>query len=432
MESRYRVFGRRTLLQGAAAGALWMAAGWHPKEKQEPMRTTGRHNPALDSFDQTMIEFMRKRDIPGGALAVSKDGRLVYARGYGFADTEAQQPVQPESLFRIASVSKPITSAAILALAQDSRYKLDLDAPAFPLLRLEPHLEPGSKVDPRLKTVTIRQLLHHTGGFDRDHSFDPMFRSLDIAAAVGDPAPAGPKAIVRYMMGRPLDFDPGFRYVYSNFGYCVLGRVIEAVTRLTYEDYVQKHVLQPIGIRRMRVGRTRLPDRAPGEVRYYQPNEKPVRSLFPEDGGKEVSNCYGGFYLEAMDAHGGWLASAPDLLRFAAALDFPKNPPLLNSDIAETLTEPPAPPIKTEGPVYYGCGWLVRLVGKQGLTNRWHNGSLPGTNTWLIRRWDGLAWAALFNQRDTGNGLSDGEIDAKLHPAADAVKEWPSYDLFVR
>jgi N-acyl-D-amino-acid deacylase len=408
-----------------------MAAGaWAAAEGE--MVTTGAHNPALDSFDQAMIEFMRRRDIPGGALAVAKEGRLVYARGYGYADRERKEPVQPDSLFRIASISKPFTSAAILTLAQSPRYRLDLDAHAFALLRLKPHLEPNGRVDPRLATVTVRQLLHHTGGFDRDRSGDPMFRSIEIANAVGEPPPAGPKAIVRYMMGRPLDFAPGARFAYSNFGYCVLGRVIEAVTGLPYEDYVQRFVLHPMGIRKMRLGRTRLPDRAPGEVHYYQPNEPPTRSLFPEDHGQQVDECYGGFDLEAMDAHGGWLASAPSLIRFASQLDFPQGPPLLSPQSIAVLNEPPAPPVGMQGGMFYGCGWNVRPVGRTGKSNRWHNGSLPGTNTWLIRRWDGLAWAALFNQRDTGRGLSDGEIDARLHPAADAVKEWPTYDLFAR
>ncbi|HZT43337.1 MAG TPA: serine hydrolase domain-containing protein [Chthonomonadaceae bacterium] len=433
MNGEQHRFGRRTLLKRAFAGAFCMMAGGQSAPVEETMVTTGRYNPALDSFDRTMIDYMRKRNIPGGALAVSKDGRLVYLRGYGYADQEEKEPVQPDALFRIASISKPITAVAVLTLVQHPRIKLDLDAPAFPMLPIKPFLTPGEKVDPRLNAITIRQLLHHTGGFDRGQSFDPMYRSpIDIAAAVGVRGPADPKTILRYMMGRPLDFDPGTRFAYSNFGYCVLGRVIEALTGQTYTGYVQNHVLHPMRIERMRMGKTRLTDRAPGEVHYYQPNEKLVPSIFPEDGGKLVDMCYGGFYLEAMDAHGGWLASAPNLLRFAAGLDFPRRRPLLAPETHALLSEPPAPPVKPEGGMYYGCGWNTRPIRNTGRFNMWHNGGLPGTNTWLIKRWDGLAWAALFNQRETGNGLSDAEIDARLHPAADAVKDWPDVDLFER
>jgi N-acyl-D-amino-acid deacylase len=407
-----------------------MAGGWRKASAaQRPEITTGVADSALSSFDEVMLDFMRKREIPGGALAVSRNGRLVYARGYGYADLDKAEAVQPDALFRIASISKPFTSAAIMTLEQHPRYRLDLDAPVFPLLRPTLHL--AAAADPRLDRITVRQLLHHTGGWDRGRSGDPMFMPLEIAHETGEPAPAGPQTIIRYMVKRPLDFDPGTREAYSNFGYCVLGRVIEALTGKTYETYVQESVLKPLGITRMRIGHTRLVQRAPGEVRYYQPNEPQCPSIFPEDHGAMVSNCYGGWHLEAMDSHGAWLASASDLLRFASALDFPTGNSPLTRVSTSLLTERPAPPvgIGADGkpaPVYYGFGWEVRPIGNSGKANIWHNGSLPGTNTWLIRRWDGLAWAALFNQRDTGKGLSDGEIDGALHRAADAVKHWPS------
>src|SRR5690606_2114854 len=119
-------------------------------------------------------------------------------------------------------------------------------------------------------------------------------------------------AIVRYMMGQPLDFDPGTSYAYSSFGYAVLGRIVERITGGSYEQYVKEAVLEPAGATRMRLGRSLLADRAPGEVRYYDPAT--VNSVFP--GGGAVPVSYGGFNIEAMDAHGGWIASAVDLLRF--------------------------------------------------------------------------------------------------------------------
>jgi CubicO group peptidase (beta-lactamase class C family) len=423
------MIGRRSVLRGALTGGLWMSAGWSwAAFRRTDEITTGVADPALRSFDDVMLEFMRQRDIPGGALAVSRNGKTVYSRGYGYADLEAREVVQPDALFRIASISKPFTSAAIMTLVQEPRYRLDLDTPVFPLLKSALRLH--DPADPRLNRITVRHLLHHTGGWDRGRSGDPMFMPLEIARATGEPAPASARAIVRYMMGRPLDSDPGTHEAYSNFGYCVLGRLIEVLTGKTYEAYVRDSVLKPMGISRMRIGHTRLEQRAAGEVRYYQPNESLCTSIFPEDNGAKVSNCYGGWHLEAMDSHGGWLASASDLLRFAAALDFPTNSSPLAPAVASLLYERPLPPVGLDAnghpaPVYYGCGWEVRPVGNTGKANLWHNGSLPGTNTWLIRRWDGLAWAALFNQRDTGKGFSDGEIDGKLHVAAAAVKNWP-------
>ena len=167
-------------------------------------------------FDHEMEAFMAARKIPGGALAVVKAGRLVHAKGYGWAHRERKIPARPDTLFRLASVSKPFTAVAVLKLVEDG--KLSLDARAFDLVRLPPALEQDARPDPRLADITIRQLLQHTGGWDRDRSFDPMFRPKLIAEKTGTRAPAGAEAVIRYMLGQPLDFDPGARFAYSNFG----------------------------------------------------------------------------------------------------------------------------------------------------------------------------------------------------------------------
>jgi len=388
--------------------------------------------PALPSFDREMAVFMEPRGIPGGALAVVKDGRLVYAKGYGFADRERKIAATPETLFRIASISKPITGVAVMRLVQEG--KLKLEDKAFDYIDLKPVVAFGKKPDPRLKTITIRQLLQHTGGWDRDASFDPMFRSDWIAEMVGVERPADAEAVIRYMLGQSLDFDPGTDYAYSNFGYCVLGRVIEKATGEGYADFVRRSILKPMGISQMRIGRSLEGSQAAGEARYYMPEgkNKPAGSVFPA-GPRKVPWPYGGFHLEAMDAHGGWIASAVDLARFAAALDRPEKAGVLNAGSNRELYEPPPPPVSREGgnlkPYYYGCGWLVRPQ-RAGRANYWHGGSLPGTNTLLVRRWDGLSWAVLFNQRNRDKKLPDGAIDPALHRAANAVKNWPKGNLF--
>jgi N-acyl-D-amino-acid deacylase len=384
-----------------------------------------------EAFDREIEAFMKARDVPGGALAVVKDGRLVYVRGYGLADRERNHAVQPDSLFRIASISKPITSAAVLRLVEEK--KLDLDQRAFDIVRAEPLLNDGSPPDARLAQITIRHLLHHTGGWDRDKSFDPMFRSRQIARAANEPSPARPEAVIRYMLGRPLEADPGSRYAYSNFGYCVLGRVIEKLTGETYEAHVRGKILAPLGITRMRLGATLDGQQVPGEVRYYTRGNSTSNSVFP-DGGK-VPVPYGGFFLESMDAHGGWIASAIDLVRFAAAFNDPAHCPIMRPETIALLHEPPAPPVsrKADGSLaskYYACGWSARPTGDEGKASYWHDGSLPGTATLLLRRWDGLSWAVLFNQRSEDRALPDGAIDGALHRAAEAVSEWPTHDLF--
>jgi N-acyl-D-amino-acid deacylase len=383
-----------------------------------------------DAFDAAIERFMQDRSVPGGALAVVRNGRLVHARGYGLADRDRQAPATPASLFRIASLSKPVTAVAVLQLA--GRGRLDLDARVLGLLQLESRLPKGRTLDERWRRITVRQLLRHTGGWDRDKSFDPMFRPRAIAEALGEAPPAGAASVIRYMLGQPLDFDPGSRHAYSNFGYCLLGRVIEVASGQAYEPFVREHVLAPAGITQMRIGASR--DRAPGEVRYYTAGQEQVPSVFPGIPGK-VDHPYGGFHLEAMDAHGGWIASATDLARFAAALDTGRPARLLSAPgIKEMIAPPPAPVARdAEGRLadhWYGCGWLVRPVGGEGRVNTWHSGSLPGTCTLLVRRADGISYAALFNQRTQGRPGGDAELDPILARAARAVTQWPDHDLF--
>ena len=402
---------RRTFLRVLGASAVAPVA-WLRAVEDHPFAP----------FDREMESFMQARRTPGGALAVVKDGRQVYARGYGWADREQRRAVQPETLFRIASISKPFTAVAVLRLIEQGR--LDWDTKAFDLLKLAP-LE-GKLGDARLAEITIRHLLQHTAGWDRDKSGDPMFRSRQIARAAGVPAPAPPEAIIRSMLGRSLDYAPGARYAYSNFGYCVLGRVIEKVTGRPYAAWMREAVLAPAGIRQMRLGESRATQ--PGETRYYTAADTQSRSVFAENPGN-VPDPYGSFCLEAMDSHGGWLASAPDLARFASALD-QRPSPLLKTETLALMTAPPPPPVArhpdgTLDDWYYGCGWSVRPMQHGGRANYWHNGSLPGTWSLLVRRWDGLSWAVAFNQRSEDPRRPDGALDPALHRAADAVRNWP-------
>jgi len=398
---------RRRFLASAAAFAVSPALFAADKKRITP----------ADAFDPVIHKFMRERGVPGGALAVVKDRRLVHARGYGLADCDQQLPPAPDSLFRIASITKPLTAVALLHLVQ--RKKFDLDDRVFSLLKLGDQLPKNSSLDERWKKITLRHLLHHTGGWDRDKSGDPMFKPGSIARALDEPAPARPWTIIRHMLGKPLDFGPGSRYAYSNFGYCLLGRVIEKITGQPCEDFVRNEILAPIGITRMRLGATLEAARADGEVRYYTARSTTTRSVFGE-GKEQVPWPYGGFHLEAMDAHGGWIASAVDLVRFSAALDEAAPRPLLRADTLRVMRAPPAPPVSRDdrgrlADHWYGCGWLVRPVKKDRF-NLWHAGSLPGTFTFLASLAGGVTYAALFNQRSEDSKNGDDALDPGPRP----------------
>lgn len=418
----------RAVLLAASGGLLLLAQGVASSEDRRGVKVpvTGTPVPELASFDSTVLGLMAKWQIPGGSLAVVKDGRLVLAHGYGWASRENRQPVQPDSLFRIASLSKSLTSAAILKLVEEGQ--LRLDDKAFDLLGdLQPR--PGASINPALRTITIRNLLQHSGGWDRDQSFDPMFRSRDIAAAMGVRPPANAETIIRYMLDQPLQFTPGTRYAYSNFGYCVLGRIIERKTGQRYEDFVRDQILSPAGVTSMRLGHTKLTQRAPGEVRYYGfPKMSLAPSVFPT-GPAKVPWPYGGFYIEAMDSHGGWLASAPDLARFIGALDASSHQPqILTFRSIEQMTARPEPPLWAGSDYWYGMGWMVRTA--TGGTNWWHTGALDGTTTLMVRAGIGVTWVVLLNSRPQDSGSLDSELDSGMWQAEQAVQSWPAHDLF--
>ncbi|HUR46997.1 MAG TPA: serine hydrolase domain-containing protein, partial [Candidatus Saccharimonadales bacterium] len=146
---------RRQFVTRSAFATLALSAGIARSAEKESIAS---------AFDRAMTDFMRPRQIPGGALAVVRGKRLVYAQGYGIANRELNTPVRPNSLFRIASISKPFTAVAVLHLIEKG--KLRLDQPVIPLLALSLCGKIGK--DPRWQKITIQQLLQHTGGWDRD------------------------------------------------------------------------------------------------------------------------------------------------------------------------------------------------------------------------------------------------------------------------
>ena len=459
------VNGRLALDRGKLAdltgGRVLRGPGYRSENDSESV-STGAADERLTAFDEMMTSFIEEHGVPGAALAVTRNGQTVYARGYGYADLATREKTSAEHLYRIASVSKPITAVAILQLVESG--KLSLDDKVFDVLELSRFVDskasstaprktkgqpPGDAngqrddtadqessksrtFDERWKEITIEQLLQHQGGWDRGVSYDAMFQSVRIAKTLGTEAPAGAAEVIQFMVNEPLDFDPGTRYAYSNFGYCMLGRVIEKLTGADYESSVRKTVLIPLGMKSTRMGRTRLDLRAPHEVRYYDPNRGP--SVFAADINQEVPSAYGAWNLEAMDAHGAWLSTANDLARFAAAFDDPETCKVLKPKSIRTMFARPANGIamnskKPDDP-YYALGWLVRPGQTRDQFNAWHTGSLPGTATLLVRRKDGLNWVVLFNaRRDRGVSHLTRTVDPLVHKAANAVTEWPSPSL---
>jgi N-acyl-D-amino-acid deacylase len=382
---------------------------------------TGTAVPSLAPFDDLVTGLLAKYRIPGASLALTQNGRLIYARGYGDSDAHLSEWVQPDALFRIASLSKAITAVAVMKLVEQGKIKLD--TPAFALLP-DLHAPGGWSIDPRLNKITVRNLLNHTGGWDRDKAggYDPMFISPQIVSMLGVPAPASTENIIRYMRGKPVDNVPGTKYAYSNFGYAVLGRIIERVTGQSYEQWVRANVLAPAGISDIRIGQTLPRGRFPGEVQYIGP--KNAASVFADVPGP-VDWAYGGWYLEAMDSHGGWVASAIDYAKFLNAIDGRRGAPLLTRTSIATLTATPAIDEYRGASSWYAMGMMVNTAN-----NWWHSGSLDGTATYFIRTGDGSAFVLFLNSRDQGEAALFQDIDSGYWNARSKVSSWPTNDLF--
>jgi N-acyl-D-amino-acid deacylase len=386
-----------------------------PAGHAEEIPATGNAGAELARFDEWMKEFMAEHKVPGGALAIVRDGNVVYSRGFGWADRETKEPVAPDALFRIASVSKPITAVAILKLVEQG--KLSLSDKVLDHLKYDPHFEKDGKVDERWRRVTIDHCLTHRGGWDRDKSYDPMFQALRMSRSMGVELPILPEHIIRYQLGQPLDFDPGERYAYSNFGYSLLGRIIEKVTGQPYASYVQAELLAPLGINRARLGGSLKEERATGEVCYYDAkNAEGTAVTGPGAGTSKVPISYGVWRQETLDSHGGWIASASDLALFAAAFDLADGGKrtrggLLKAETVREMFTPraaiPAANDKSKISAHYGFGWSVKdepLAGGTSGTVARHGGALACTAASLMHFPDGTNLAVLFNLGQSADG----------------------------
>lgn len=374
-----------------------------------PLPTSGPEVSALKEFDRVMWSIMHKWEIPGAALALAKDGRLLLAHGYGYVDRQGETLVRPDSLFRIASLSKPITAATVLRLVDEG--KLSLEDPVLEVLA-----EPGLPTDPRFAEVTIRHLLIHAGGWDKDVSGDPMIKRAAVFHGSNLPSCAN---VIRFQIEQPLDFTPGTRFAYANFGYCLLGRAIERVSGMSYEDAVRTYVLGPAGATSMRLGKTTFEHRMNGEVAYHG------------TGGENPYGSYGKvtFAMEAMDAVGGWVGSAIDLVRFASAVDGRPDPPdILREETLVGMVSYPGFTQREGKSDYYAMGWHIHPMKSGDIW--YHPGSWPGSVAVLARYEGGAIFAALFNARPPEYDKMMDDVGERLSDAVFRVRSWPEQDLF--
>ncbi len=353
------------------------------------------------SVDSKISAFMTTYNIPGASLAVSKNGKLVYIKGYGNADNGTGEKVTPAHRFRLASVSKTFTGVAIMKLVQDG--KLNLDGKVF---------GPGSILgtdfgtapyNANLLEITVRHLLQHVSG-----SWG--------AATGGDVIDQNPsynyKQLLDWVINtRPNPNAPGTVYDYSNINFCIAGRIIEKVSGKSYINYIKEDVMAPIGGTQTDMSGQTEAERKANEVKYY--------------GQGNDANFVYNIAFPRRDADGGLMTTASDLLRFVNAFDgFPSRPDILNAGSIASLTTPSA--------VFsgYACG-----IGIWKAENLWFNyGSLPGTRTGFMRHNNGMCVALLLNSRVDPTTGENPFVYAMQDVMLDLVKNnsynWQDIDQF--
>ncbi len=389
------------------------SARFYPGTTTVPV--SGPDVPDAARFDQIMTRVLKDSDVPGASLAIAKNGKLVLARGYGYADFEARQQVQPDSMFRIASVSKVLTSMAVLHLKDQGL--LDIDEKLLNILT-DYQVAPGG--DARLNDIRIRHLLQHAGGWDRSVTPDPT--DADYLRVLGINGPSTTADTVRFTMTQRLDFAPGTRYHYSNLGYCLLGPVIEKVSGQSYEHYVRDNVLLPMDVHAMSIGRGTLAGRGPFEVKYYEWQGAPLVTV-PGQG--QVAAPYTA-NMPHCSSSGSWIGSAIDLARVMTAIDGSRAPNYLS---AATMTEYLANPML---PPYVANEWWGLGIAIGPTPDAWsHGGLVPGAIT-VLQRTSQYTFAVITNSWPQDGNKFATDIHTAITDALKTPFDGSATDLFAQ
>lgn len=304
---------------------------------------------AIAQSRKIIAETMAKQNIPGLSIAVAVDGKIIWSEGFGFADLENRIRVSPATRFRIASISKPFTAAAMARLYEQK--KIDLDAPVqnyvsdFPLK--------GQK-------VSVRQLVGHLSGIrhyrrHKDQEKDDFFNRKKYYKSVSD--------ALKIFQDDPLDFPPGTKFGYSSYGYTLLSAAIEGAARQDFLSYMQNEVFNPL----------KMQSSSADDNRKIVPNRTRFYSL---DENKSLINAP---YIDGSEtwAGGGFLSTSEDLVRFGSA--HLQNGFLKEATLKEIFTSQRTSDGKETGT---GFGWRIG-TDKEGRIYYFHPGENVGGRSYL-------------------------------------------------
>jgi CubicO group peptidase (beta-lactamase class C family) len=383
------------------------------------IRITNSYSSGRDfaAAEKTIRSFMHKWSINGASMAVAKDGKLIYARGFGYADTISKEEVQPYNKFRLASISKLVTAVAVMRLIEEGKISLNERVFGPDGILNDPYF--SNPRDKRVYGITVAHLLSHEGGWTQRYG-DQMFMPLIIADNMGIKPPVDTRTIIRFALDKRLHFTPGSGRAYSNLGYAILGLVIEKVSGMPYEEYCRKEILEPIGVYDMMLAHNLPSQKAPYEVTYYTPSDVvPKPSIYGT--GELASPTYGGNDIEALGGAGSWLGTAPDLVRLLLAVDgFNTREDILTPESIQLMTD------SRNG--LAPIGWKTTIDNG----NWWRTGSFPGSAGMLKRQNDGICWVVLFNSSAWNGPEINTYVNNMMYRVVSQLKNKGDVDLFDR
>ena len=304
--------------------------------------------PGLEGMDNTIEKFLKRWEIKGASIAVMRNDSLLYAKGYGYADEEKGEMMEPGNILRMASVSKLITATGIMLLQEQGKLSLR-DTVFGPRGILDDSLFTAAIREKAKFGITVEQLLRHKAGFTCSRG-DPMFSTRDIIRQFRlDDAPDH-RTLVKCVLSRPLGYRPGTWQSYSNFGYLLLSMIIEKVSGTDYETFIKENVLHPAGCYDMHLAENYYEDKYPNEVRYYMHSgSEPVEEY--NLSGRMVERCYGANDIHALSGAGAWCGSPAELCRFVASIDGkPEIKDIISPESVAAMTE-------YFDPATYSLGW---------------------------------------------------------------------------
>ena len=340
--------------------------------------------PELENMDKRIEKFLKLWEIKGASLAVMRNDSLLYVKGYGYADEANGEKMTPGHILRMASVSKLITAAGIMVLKEKGQISLQ-DTVFGETGILNDSIFTAAIREKAKFGITVEQLLRHQAGFTNSRG-DPMFSTQDIIRQFRlDDAPDH-ETLVRCVLSRPLGYKPGTWQRYSNFGYLLLSMIIEKISGMDYETFIQENVLRPAGCFDMHLAGNYYEDKYPNEVRYYMHAGSELMEEYNLSG-RMVERCYGANDIHGLSGAGAWCGSPAELSRFVASIDGKAEiPDIISEESVAEMTE-------YFNPETYSLGWNDTKP-----TGEWtRTGTLGGTSALVKYFPDGECWIMITN-----------------------------------